>query len=51
MQYMNSVTQKLNENRELQYEDMYRIIDKNGERRVSALSVLEFLRRIQIQIT
>ncbi|CAD8153469.1 unnamed protein product [Paramecium pentaurelia] len=51
MQYMNSVMSKLNDNRELQYEDMFRVLDKNGQRSVKAIDVIEFLRRINIEIT
>ncbi|CAD8067964.1 unnamed protein product [Paramecium primaurelia] len=51
MQYMNSVMTKLNDNRELQYEDMFRVLDKNGQRSVKASDVIEFLRRINIEIT
>lgn len=32
MQYMNSVIAKLDDNRELKYEDMFKVIDKNGKR-------------------
>lgn len=51
MQYMNSVMAKLNDNKELQYEDMFRVLGKNGSRSVKASEVIEFLRRINIEIT
>ncbi|CAD8105620.1 unnamed protein product [Paramecium sonneborni] len=51
IQYMSSVMLKLNDNQELKYEDMFRILDKNSQRQVQANDVIQFLRRVNIEIT
>jgi Ca2+-binding EF-hand superfamily protein len=50
-QYLSGVASKLGESKDLSIEDLFKLVDKDGSRKISSDEFQEFLRRTGLEIS